>query len=375
MRLAELCAGYGGLGMAMRLAGWPVELAWYAETDAAASSVMAAHHSGVLNVGDITGAQFTACEPVDIIAAGYPCQPFSAAGKRKGTEDERWIWPDIARAVRLARPRYVVLENVPGHLARGFPTVIADLAGLGYVGSWVCVRASDVGAPHRRERLFVLAADADRDPVRPEPVAVAGGSGAAVAGESGARARLSLLPTPTARDGMSGPGHAASAEGSPDLRTVAALLPTQRATDGSKGGPNQRDSSGDLMLPAAVQPDRWGIYAAAVARWGAITGTPAPDPTEPGRHGQPRLSSRFVEWMLGLPAGHVTNHVGRNPALRILGNGVVPQQGARALTLLAAQTPAARPTHMAGRAAGRNPRPGRVSPHPIRPGRATPTHH
>jgi DNA (cytosine-5)-methyltransferase 1 len=357
MRVAELCAGYGGLYLSMRAAGWPVELAWTAETDPDASAVLAAQHPGVPNVGDIATAQFTACEPVDVLACGYPCQPFSAAGLRKGLDDERWIWPDVARAVRLVRPRWVLLENVPGHLAWGFPRVVADLAGLGYVGSWTCVRASDVGAPHRRERLFILAADterlgqpgrpasgpvspnprregprppaagrgsaaadADREPIRPEPVTVGARHGAAVAGhDRQGNGGLGLLPTPRATRGGS-------------ATETATLLPTPRASDGAKGGPNQRRSSGQFdALPAAVQPDRWGRYAPAVARWGTVLGRPAPDPTEPGRSGAPRLSARFVEWLMGLPAGWVTDHVGRNAALRILGNGVVPQQGAHAL--------------------------------------------
>src|SRR5690554_6553508 len=352
MRLAELCAGYGGLHLSLLAAGWPVELAWYAETDPDAAAVMAAHHPGVPNVGDVTTAEWSACEPVDIIAAGYPCQPFSVAGRMRGTEDERWIWPDIARAIRALRPRVVLLENVPGHLARGASRVVADLAASGYVGSWCCVRASDVGAPHRRERLFILArpadssgeqvgaaghawagagraaADADGAAVRQQPVAVAGGGGAAVAGVAGT-GPVELLPTPTARDhkGRNQRGDATCLPG--------ALLPTPRASDGEKGGPNQRDSHGNPMLSAAVQPGRWGRYDAAIARWERVTGRPAPEPTQPGTRGQPRLSPLFVEWLMGLPAGHVTDHVGRSAALRILGNGVVPQQGAHAIRLLA----------------------------------------
>lgn len=321
-RVAELCAGYGGLYLSMRAAGWPVELAWTAETDPDASAVLAAHHPGVPNVGDIAIAQFTACEPVDVLACGYPCQPFSAAGLRKGLDDERWIWPDVARAVRLVRPRWVLLENVPGHLAWGFPRVVADLAGLGYVGSWTCVRASDVGAPHRRERLFVLAADADRHAVRPEPVTVGARNGAAVAGHDRAGANLSLLPTVTARD------HKGHNQRGDDTCLAGALLPTPTSANSHGNHVNNR---GDLLLPGAVQPDRWGRYAPAVARWGTVLGRPAPDPTEPGTRGQPRLSARFVEWLMGLPAGWVTDHVGRSAALRILGNGVVPQQGAHAL--------------------------------------------
>lgn len=306
LTVAELCAGYGGLYMAMRAAGWPARLSWYAEIDPDASRVMAAHHPDAPNIGDITAAQFTACEPVDVIAAGYPCQPFSVAGLRRGVEDERWIWPDIARAVRLVRPRWVLLENVPGHLGRGFSRVVGDLAALGYVGSWVCVRASDVGAAHRRERVFIVAWPAADPPRLGHRHAGPAGGGrvqaAAVAGSTGA-GELTLLPTPTA----------------------------------ARYGNNQSPSPSAAVRPSLdslARMDRWGQYAAAIARWEQVIGRPAPDPTEPGCDGRPRLSPRFVEWLMGLPPGHVTDHVGRTAALRILGNGVVPQQGAHALGLL-----------------------------------------
>jgi DNA (cytosine-5)-methyltransferase 1 len=133
-------------------------------------------------------------------------------------------------------------------------------------------------------------------------------------------------------------------------------LPTPRATrggsntDGTKGGPNQRGSSGDLMLPSAEAHGqisgqyraqmanaltRWGDYADAIARWEHIT-RPAPEPTMLSRKGTPQLSPAFSEWMMGLPAGWVTDAPGitRNEALRALGNGVVPQQAAAAVAFL-----------------------------------------
>jgi len=89
-------------------------------------------------------------------------------------------------------------------------------------------------------------------------------------------------------------------------------------------------------LDSLARMDHWGKYAPAIARWAQVIGRPAPDPTEPGSNGLLRLSTRFVEWMMGLPPGHVTDHVGRSAALRILGNGVVPQQAAYAYTELLA---------------------------------------
>ena len=370
--IGSLCSGYGGLDLGVELAIGPVRHAWHAEVDPEAAAVLAGNWPGVPNLDDITKVDWDQVPRVDILTAGYPCQPFSNAGLRKGEQDDRNRWPDVARDIRELRPGLVVLENVRGHLRRGFGTVVADLAGLGYVGSWTCVRASDAGAAHRRERIVVVArpaANTDSLDLRHEPgwSGRPGGQGPAVTGDAGQADRLSLLPTPTARDGSSGIGHAASAEGSMNLRTavtllptpsardgrrgmgwgdqpgrplsetVMRLLPTPRASDGPNGGPNQRGRRGDLALPSVVvqHADRWGDYSQAIARWETVTGRPAPEPTSPGRLGQPRLSPLFVEWLMGLDEGHVTKHVERRPAaLRILGNGVVPQQAELALRQL-----------------------------------------
>mgnify|MGYP001562516414 CR=1 FL=1 len=112
---------------------------------------------------------------------------------------------------------------------------------------------------------------------------------------------------------------------------VGSLVP---ASDAGKGGPNQRGSSGDLMLPAAVQPGRFGVYEAAVRRHELAFGMPAPEPTEPGRLGKPRLAPEFPEFMIGLARGWITDHVSRNEAIRIAGNGLVHQACAYALPLL-----------------------------------------
>ncbi len=94
---------------------------------------------------------------VDIISAGFPCQPWSAAGKRRGTNDDRWLWPGIADIVRDVAPRVVFLENVPGLVRGGLELVLADLAHLGYDAAWSTLRASSVGATHQRDRVFIVA--------------------------------------------------------------------------------------------------------------------------------------------------------------------------------------------------------------------------
>jgi len=97
---------------------------------------------------------------VDVISAGFPCQPFSVAGKRAGEGDERNMWPDTIRIIRDVRPRFCLLENVPGLLSSGyFGQVLGDLAASGYDARWDCFSAASIGAPHRRDRLWIVATD------------------------------------------------------------------------------------------------------------------------------------------------------------------------------------------------------------------------
>lgn len=94
----------------------------------------------------------------DVVTGGFPCQPFSVAGKRKGADDERNMWPATLDIIRIIRPRFAFLENVPGLFATGyFHTILADLAALGMDARWGVVSAASVGAPHRRERLWIAA--------------------------------------------------------------------------------------------------------------------------------------------------------------------------------------------------------------------------
>jgi DNA (cytosine-5)-methyltransferase 1 len=94
---------------------------------------------------------------VDILSGGYPCQPFSAAGKRLGAEDERHLWPAIADGIRILRPRICFFENVEGHISLGLREVIEELEGLGYRTAWGIFSAAEVGAPHQRKRVFIMA--------------------------------------------------------------------------------------------------------------------------------------------------------------------------------------------------------------------------
>ena len=93
----------------------------------------------------------------DVLSGGFPCQPHSVAGRRLGAADERWLWNPFKAAIRHLRPRFVVVENVPGLLTTEFGDVLGGLAEIGFDAEWATLRASEFGAPHRRERLFVVA--------------------------------------------------------------------------------------------------------------------------------------------------------------------------------------------------------------------------
>ncbi len=170
----SLCAGIGGLDLGLRLA-CGARTVCYVEREAYACAVLVARmEEGALDAAPIWFDLLTFdgrpwAGAVDIVAAGFPCQPFSVAGAQLGVEDERWIWPDIARIVREVRPRYVFLENVPPLVKHGLGIVLADLAALGFDAEWGVFAASEVGAPHQRERIFILArvvSDADGRGVR-----------------------------------------------------------------------------------------------------------------------------------------------------------------------------------------------------------------
>ena len=386
MRLGSLCSGAGSLDLAVeQVFGaetvWHCELPTITEKDGrtrhnAAVDVLSARWPGVPNHGDLIATDWAAVEPVDIMCAGRPCQPWSAAGKRKGAADERAIWPFIADAVRVLRPRIIVLENVATVARAGeLERVANSLARIGYDLRWTCLRASDVGAPHQRKRIFILAelADAARDrrhqgwpepawqlrgsdaaergagPIEllPTPSCADGGGGHLTrSGDRGGELLLpgvarahgngKLLPTPTARD------HKGHNQRQDETCLTGALLPTPNAADSHRGpdlARENRDGSGGDDLQTIIyktgRDETWGKYALAIHRWEQLTRS-APSPTEPNRNGNPRLNPAFSEWMMGWPAGWVTDVPGisRNDQLRIIGNGVVVMQAVSAFQWL-----------------------------------------
>jgi DNA (cytosine-5)-methyltransferase 1 len=156
MRVGSLFSGIGGLDLAIEAHGY--EVAWQIENDDYCNKILAKHWPEVTRYGDIRAAQFNEFERVDGIVGGFPCQPFSVAGRNRGEDDERNMWPEVIRAIRALQPGFAFLENVPNLLNHlYFGRILGDLAEAGYDAEWGTFRASDVGAPHRRERLFILA--------------------------------------------------------------------------------------------------------------------------------------------------------------------------------------------------------------------------
>ena len=153
--VGSLFSGIGGLDLGLERAG--MRVVWQSEIDPFACKVLKKHWPEVVNHGDIKQIDWATVEPVDIICGGYPCQPFSTAGKRRGTDDPRHLWPWVRTAISELRPQYAILENVRGHLTMGGLQVIGELAEIGYDAEWRVISAAGVGAPHRRERVIILA--------------------------------------------------------------------------------------------------------------------------------------------------------------------------------------------------------------------------
>ena len=164
LRTLSLCTGIRGLDLGLHAAaGGRTRAVCYVEREAfPLAHLVEAMQEGRLAPAPIWSDVSTFdARPwrrvVDCIAGSYPCQPFSQAGRRQGANDARHLWPDFARIIRECEPWLCVFENVAGHASLGLDEVARDLEDMGYASAGILLRASDVGAPHQRERLFILA--------------------------------------------------------------------------------------------------------------------------------------------------------------------------------------------------------------------------
>ncbi len=156
LTFGSLFAGIGGLDLGLERAGMTCR--WQIEVDDYCRAVLAKHWPDVPKYGDIREVIGHELERVDIICGGFPCQDISNAGKRAGIGGERsGLWVEYIRLVRVVRPRYVLVENVAALISAGLPVVLGDLAASGYDAEWQCLPAASFGAPHIRDRAFILA--------------------------------------------------------------------------------------------------------------------------------------------------------------------------------------------------------------------------
>lgn len=164
----SLCSGYGGIDLGLRRVIPDLRTVAYAEIEAfACENLLARMEGGQLDAAPIWSnlktfpwEQFSGL--VDILSGGYPCQPFSAAGKRAGADDPRHLWPFISAGIAVLRPNICFFENVEGHISLGLPDVIEDLGRLGYRATWGIFSAAETGAPHQRKRVFIMAHRKDK---------------------------------------------------------------------------------------------------------------------------------------------------------------------------------------------------------------------
>lgn len=375
LKAGEMFAGYGGLALAVSSV-FDASTAWLCEVDKYASQVLNYRFPEVPNLGDVIAIDWGSVEPVDIIAGGSPCQDVSVAGGRAGMSEgtRSNLWVAMRDAISIIKPSFVVWENVRGALSakadtnlescpgcvgdrgrarepflRALGRVLGDLSELGYDAQWRVVSASEVGAAHRRERVFVLAHRRDLFTVSQNIVE---DTETPKIGETVNH----LLATPTAHDNKGAclleKHHARLKQRNRTQmgnlqEDITHLMPTPNTLDylgyregekrekalrrGVEGG-SLRASTGNLREEVHFNAD---LYLPAVYRWEKILGRKSPRWTIIGDNGKPKLNPMFSEWLMGLPEGWVTSpeiglSYGRQ--LMILGNGVVPQQAEAALT-------------------------------------------
>ncbi len=246
------------------------------------------------------------CGRVDLFIASYPCQPFSAAGKRKGPEDERHLWPYVREFVRKTRPGICFFENVEGHVSLGIREVLTDLADLGYrvesdsgEPTWGLFSAAEVGAPHRRKRVFILAYDPDK------------------------------------RDNLWRFNFSQAQAGWESINSEAGNCCNNVAHSGKQGLPKSERQD---LHPAWRRNERRATAKFCCSLWPSRPGEPQYEWEEP-RVFDGKLNPDWVESLQGVPPGwtQLSNALpgeNRIDRLRLLGNGVVPATAEKAFITL-----------------------------------------
>lgn len=337
----SLCAGAGGLDLGLAIARPGYRAVGHVERETFAAATLVARMEDASldrapvwdDVGTFDGRPWRGA--VDIVTAGYPCQPFSVAGKRRGADDLRHLWPHVARIICEVEPPFVFLENVAHHLRLGFPEVAAGLVGMGYKLAAGLFTAAEVGAPHKRERLFILAireGDELADPARllwhPVERREPDGTAAALADAEGQRQREpadeadSVAESGAARDEPGDDGcNVADADGERRLQAERG-----QSADG-RSDPCGRDVDDADSAGSQGRGDNTGEHAGERPAW-------PPGPGDADGWERFLRCAPDLEPAVRRGADGLAHRVDR---LRLCGNGVVPLVAAHALRTLAAE--------------------------------------
>ena len=344
----SFCAGYGGIERGLELASIEHRVLAYVEIEAfAIANLVAKMEQGELVPAPIytdikTFPSDLFRDSVDIITGGYPCQPFSVAGKAQAFDDPRHLFPYILDHVRTIRPAQCFFENVEGHINRGLESVLQDLEGAGYDSTWGIFSAEEVGAPHQRKRIFILA-NANGYALRKQ------------SGRSGREERTS--------ETLSGVNGEARSMANPDSSRQLQSQGSESEQWGWTGDSGQEgtmahpdsDDRGDRS--STLPRERWpwlehrgsgerqlvGQTEEELANTKSIgvQGLRTSGEQEPHSHGQEELPMRKSQaggqanWLSEPNVGRVVDGCSdRVDRLRLLGNGVVPQTAARAWEVL-----------------------------------------
>ena len=179
LTVGSLFSGIGGIDLGLERAG--MRVLWQVEWDKWCRRVLAMRFPGVKQYADVRDVEWSEVQRVDVLAGGYPCQPFSTAGNRQGEEDDRHLWPEVNRLLDIFRPTWFIGENVAGHISLGLDTVLSDLENTGYAARVFLIPAVAVDAKHRRDRIWIVAnAKGERrgEEGQPEPRSTIGAAGA-----------------------------------------------------------------------------------------------------------------------------------------------------------------------------------------------------
>jgi DNA (cytosine-5)-methyltransferase 1 len=304
-----LFSGIGGIELALESFG--LRTVWQVECDRYARNVLWRHWPLVPKYEDVCAVGAAHLCPVDVICGGFPCQGISDAGLRLGLDDPRsGLWREFARVVRELRPRYVFVENVAALRVRGLGRVLGDLAEIGYDAEWDCVRAADVGAPHLRNRLFLLAYSGGQQS-QGQSVTVAG-------------SRLSAV---VARDGEARAVADADGQGLEGWRRGVVRKDADKGASGTRGA-----SLADAQREGESQSERGVSHERG---WAGDRGQSLADSD---RESARRLAESWQVadwWSVEPDVGRVAHGVpARMDRLRCLGNAVVPAQAAFAWRVL-----------------------------------------